>query len=198
MGDHARLTLRARRLAIHAGTGRDGSASGSPAASHGFSLGYRSAQYFADHRSPKAAARIGGPLRGQCLVASVLWPVSWGYARCPVSGSAEELKRVDSLRTLAGFRNGAAATPLRPTDPTLARSGRADGVPALHQQPLAWAYAVTKPLECRTRTRLPYPFKLIAGISDDAILGGLHRRAFRHGEIDAVIGLAVWSWRHSR
>ena len=33
--------------------------------------------------------------------------------------------------------------------------------------------------------------ELIAGVSDDAVLGRLHRRAFRHRQIDAVIRLAV-------
>src|SRR5271170_6098311 len=34
-------------------------------------------------------------------------------------------------------------------------------------------------------------FKLVAGVSDDTILGSLHRCAFRDGEIDAVILQAV-------
>ena len=33
--------------------------------------------------------------------------------------------------------------------------------------------------------------ELVAGIGDDAVLGRLDRRAFRHGEIDAVVLLAV-------
>ena len=41
------------------------------------------------------------------------------------------------------------------------------------------------------QNQIAIALQLVAGVSDDAVFGGLHRRALGHRDVDAVIGLAV-------
>src|SRR6202171_6297254 len=118
----------------------------------------------------------------------VMWMATRSVQR---SRAVEELKRVNrrgsladlemelrrsDLARLTGFGNGLAAL---------------DSVAPLHQDFTRMGIGGDITVGVPNQNQVAIALELISGIGDDAVLGCLHRRAFRHRQVDAVICLAV-------
>ena len=99
----------------------------------------------------------------------------------------EELRRIDRRRALADLevqlrrRHVAGLPGLRDHLPAL------DGVAALDQDLAGMGVGGDVAVGVAHQHEIAVALELVAGIGDDAVLGRLDRRAFRHREIDAVV-----------
>src|SRR3984893_7440102 len=66
-----------------------------------------------------------------------------------------------------------------------------DGIAALHQQLTRMGICGDVAVGMPNQDEIAVTFQFVSGIGDDAVLGGLHRRALRHRQVDAIVGLAV-------
>ena len=147
-------------------------------------------QYVQDWRG---GSGVRTDARGSCRIARA--GVRPGIASRPielarrVSGStaAEILRRIDRRRALADLE-----VQLRRVDVAgLAGLGdhlaALDGVAALDHQLAGMGIGGDEAVGVADQHQIAVALELVAGIGDDAVLGGLDRRAFRHREIDAVV-----------
>src|SRR5213080_2025818 len=112
-------------------------------------------------------------------------------ASAPSSRPVEELKRVDRRRAFADLEMELWRSDLA----RLARLGNdlaaLDGVAALHQHFTGMGIGGDVAVRVPNQNQVAVALELIARIGDDAVLGRLYRRAFRHRQVDAVIRLAI-------
>ena len=129
-------------------------------------------------------------------------PVKPGDDSCVASAASrsrpvEELKRVNRRRSLADLE----VELRRPHLARLTRFGNdlaaLDRVAALHQQFTRMGICGDVTVGVPNQNQIAVTLEFISGIGDDAVFRRLHRRAFRHRQIDAVIRPCRWSWRRS-
>src|ERR1700686_5290638 len=104
--------------------------------------------------------------------------------RCEPSCPIEELKRVNRRRTFADLE-----VELRRSDLTrLTRFGddlaALDAIAALYQEFAGMGIGGDITVGVPNQNQVAIALELISGVGDDAVLGSLHRRAFRHCQID--------------
>src|SRR5450759_1056460 len=107
------------------------------------------------------------------------------------SRSVEELKRVNRRRSFADLE----VELRRPYLARLTRFGNdlaaLDRVPALHQKLTRMGICSDVTVGVPNQNQIAITLELVSGIGHDAVFRRLHRRAFRHRQIDTVIRLAV-------
>src|ERR1700733_11681824 len=191
MVDHARFAFRPRCLAVHAGIGGPAGRGTEREIAGIFVNRERSAstkwtvvpakagiQYAVALRSTIGALQYWAARSSQAVTMCLLRPV-------------EELQRVDRRRAFADLE-----VQLRRSDlARLAGLGNdlaaLDGVATLHQQFTRMGIGGDVTVGVPNQNQVAVALELIARIGNDAILGSLHRRAFGHRQVDAVIGLAI-------
>src|SRR5437588_10707884 len=209
MVDHPRLTFGPRRLAVHP---RAGGAARSevereiaatkvviPAKA---GIQYAEASRFNHRRlwnagSPdpvyaEASTGYGSwAAEASAKVASRAMTVMGLDATSGSSRPVQKLKRVNRGRSFADLEMELR----RPHLARLARFGNhlaaLDGVAALHQQLTRMGICGDVAVGVPNQDQIAITLQLISAIGDDPILGGLHRRAFGHRQVDTVVGLAV-------
>src|SRR3982750_4971056 len=129
-------------------------------------------------------------MRGDCPgVASLARATIARYARR--SRPVQELKRVNRRRSLADLE----VELRRPHLTRLTRLGNdlaaLDRIAALYHQLTRMGICGDLTVGVPHQNQIAVTLELVAGVSDHAVFRRLHRRAFRHREVDTVVRLAV-------